>query len=478
MTTIQVHPVAAPARPSAGIPAPVHLVGIGGVGMSGLARILIGMGQPISGSDLELGGLARALSESGAVLHEGNRAEHVPGGARAVVVTAAVPESNPELAQARRMGLKVLKYAEMVGEVSRGLETVAVAGTHGKSTTTALVSWLLTMTGLDPTFLVGAMVPQLGTNAGIGLGRNFVIEACEYDRSFHNYEPYVAVITNVEPDHLDYYKDFEEIRESFRQFAARVRPEGRVIVHSSVAPVLAGDPRIRARIETYGFEKDCHWRARAVRIEGRTGRFRLECGGKAMGTFRTNIPGVHNVLNATAAVAAAWTAGAPAKELAAALPGFAGCERRFQVLLDTPELTVVDDYAHHPTEIRTVIEVARKAFAGRRLWVVFQPHQHSRTRHLLEEFAGSFLAADRVIIPDIYASRDSEEEKALVHARDLVARILVRDVTAYYVSGFEAVIAHLEANRAPGDVVLVCGAGNVTKLARELVVSFGARRGA
>ncbi|MBI4618111.1 MAG: UDP-N-acetylmuramate--L-alanine ligase [Planctomycetes bacterium] len=455
---------------------PVHFVGIGGIGMSGLARILLDSGQRVSGSDIDLSPVARALADRGAVLFQGNRPEHVPADGRAVVITAAVREDNPEVVEARRRGIPVLKYAQMAGEYARGRDLVAVAGTHGKSTTTGLVSFLLSAAGFDPSFLVGAVVRQFGSNAWVGRGRHFVLEACEYDRSFLNYRPSIAVVTNVEADHLDYYRDLEEIRDAFRAFASRVRPGGHLVAHSSVAGLFREVPGVKASLTTYGLEAGSDWRPRAVRLEGRTGAFRLEYRGRDLGLFRTGIPGLHNVLNASGAIAACVRAGARLELLRKWLPAYVGVARRFHVLHETPELAVVDDYAHHPTEIGTVIRAARKAFAGRRLWVVFQPHQHSRTRHLLDEFAASFGDVDRVIVTDIYGARDSEEDRRSVHARDLVGRILARDGRAYYVSGFDAVLAHLEENLERGDVVLCLGAGTIDRFARELVVLATRRR--
>jgi UDP-N-acetylmuramate--alanine ligase len=459
-------------RRSAGIDfagLPVHMIGIGGSGMSGAAAMLLSMGAKVSGSDAqEFDGVGRLVAR-GARVTIGQRAENVPPGARLAVASAAIPAGNPELVEVRSRGLTVLTYAELLGVVVGLREGVAVAGTHGKSTTTAMTAFLLREAGLDPSFVVGAHCDQLGGSSAAAGGAHFVVESCEYDRSFLRLHPASAVVLNVEPDHLDYYSGIDEIVEAFGQFCRQVRPDGLVAVNGDDACARIAASSSLANVETFGFSENVDWRA--IELIERRGCywFRVLYRGEPAFVTQLSIAGLHNVANALAAAALARHAGAPFERIADALSRFEGISRRMTLRGTGRGVTIVDDYAHHPTEIRATIKAARGRYAPRRTWVVFQPHQYERTRVFLEDFAGSFGDADEVIVPDIYSAREQNGTYGSEGSIALVARIHARGGRATYLATLEAVTAHLEAMVIEGDMVLTMGAGDIWKVADGLV---------
>jgi len=444
------------------------MIGIGGVGMSGVARVLLSEGVAVSGSDMAERPVVETLRGMGAAVEVGHAAENVPAEAGAVVISAAVKDENPELQEARRRSLPVLKYAEALGLLMREKRGVAVAGTHGKTTTTAMLACILERAGLSPSFVVGAEVPELGTSSREGSGEVFVAEACEYDRSFLNLHPRIAVITNIEEDHLDYYSGLDEIRGAFAEFARVVPSDGLVLVNAHDRDALAAAEGAPARVETFGSGVEADWRSENLR--GARGRYVFDLVGRGenLGRVELGVPGVHNVLNALAAAAVAGELGVDSEAVRGALAAFSGAARRFEVVAFERGVTVIDDYAHHPTEIQATLKTVRDSFADGRLTVVFQPHQHSRTRFLLKDFARSFSQADRVIVPDIYFVRDSEQERQAVSARDLVRELSGLGYAAEYRPGWEEIVARLLADLAPGDVVVTMGAGDVYEVAYEL----------
>ncbi len=444
----------------------IYLVGIGGVGMSAIAKILLGAGYAVAGSDRVASALTDELARLGARVTIGQRAENVPAGAGLVVCSAAIKPGHPELEEARRRRIPVLKYAEVLGRLMRSRRGIAVAGTHGKTTTTAMIAHVLVEAGLDPTMVVGGSAPWLGGTSRVGRSDLMVAEACEYDRSFLNLHPTFAVVTNIEEDHLDYYRDLREIRSAFRCFAALVPPRGRLFTCAEDRGALEALSGLDAPLATYAIDVPADWRAVEVSLEGGRPHFVVAARGVPVAEARLRIPGRHNVLNALAAIAVAAQACGVAPERAArALASFEGVERRFQVVYEREGVAVVDDYAHHPTEVRTAIRGARERWPAARIIAIFQPHQHSRTRFLLRDFARALEEADEVVLPDIYFSRDSEADRQAVSARDLVAAVVERGVRARHLPDFDEIAREAAAQARAGDVFLVMGAGDVGRVA-------------
>ena len=435
----------------------IHLVGIGGIGMSAIARVLNDWGYYVSGSDRQPSTQTQALLAEGILTKIGHRADHVTG-ADLVVVSSAVPEDNPEVVEARRRGLPVIKREQLLGALTEGKKTIAVAGTHGKTTTSAMIAWILTEVGLDPTFIIGGVLQNLGTNARAGNGPHFVVEADEYDRAFLGLRPNVAVITALEHDHPDYYPTFEEMRLAFAEFADQVVAGGLLITcgedreGGTVANPLASRGR---RVETYGLDPAWDWWAQGVQL-GNNAAFDVWHEGRRLGPCALQVPGRHNVLNALAALAATADLGVDFGMSVAALTRFRGTQRRFEIKGQIAEITVVDDYAHHPTEIRATLAAARLKFPGRSIWAVFQPHTYSRTVAMLNDFAAAFSDADHVVVTQIYAARESDTLG--VSGADLVAHMVHPD--AVYISTLEEASAVVISRVRPGDVVLTLGAGD------------------
>ncbi len=461
----------------------VHFVGIGGSGMSGLAHMLINFGARVSGTDRTPSAVTRRLSEVGASVSYDQSAAVLPDGTDMVVHSAAVKEDHPELAAARSRGCEILKYAAMLGRVMTLKHGVAIAGTHGKSTTTAMTAHVLLAAGKDPSFVVGATCPQLGGSARSGKGDAFIVEACEYDRSFHNLHPRVGVVLNIEEDHLDYYKDLDEINASFHKFLSQVDPAGVAIVAAADKNCALATRNIEANVETYGIDVPADWQATGIRRFQGKAHFQVSYKGKKLGRLALSIAGRHNVGNATVAAAIATHCGVPWEQVAAAVESFRGADRRSQVLGVLPlpareaeaPVTLMDDYGHHPTEIRATLEALREHYRPQRLICVFQPHQHSRTRFLLDDFARSFSHADLTIVPDIYFVRDSEADRKAVSSQMLVERIRAAAQAeggrqdALYLSTFGEIGEYLLSHMQPGDLVVSMGAGPVWEVTNELV---------
>jgi UDP-N-acetylmuramate--alanine ligase len=470
----------------------VHFIGIGGSGMSGLARILLDAGAMVSGSEPKPTHTTFQLMQMGARVRHEQDGSGLDKSMDLVVRTAAVKDDNPEYVRATELGLEVVKYAQLLGRVMGERLGVAVAGTHGKSTTTAMTAYILTHLGLDPSWVVGGTVPQLGGGSASGKGASFVAEACEYDRSFHNLKPTVAVVTNIDADHLDVYGDIDAIEESFRTFSRLLPAAGGKLI------TLAGDARVArafGHMSGSGIEVDLVGFAgsrggmemgaaggRRWVIEEREGvtgvlpraRVRVtdSTGADEVYELRLGVPGRHNLLNATMAVAAAVAVRADVARAFEAVTGFTGVDRRMQVLGSYRGATVVDDYGHHPTEIRATLEALRSRFApppGRKVYCVFQPHQASRTRLLFEEFAGAFVDADEVLLPEIYYVRDSEEDKKAVSSAKLAEAIKRNGTMARHLGTYEACVEYLMGVAGLGDLVVTMGAGPVCEVARELV---------
>lgn len=481
----------------------LYLIGIGGCGMSGLARMLRGRGAIVRGSDMQESDVTVALAAEGIEVGFDQSKRWLPEACDMVVCSAAIRPEHPQVAEAVRRGIPVLFYAEALGLCMIGRTGVAVAGTHGKSSTTAMLGTSLTDAGLDPTVIVGATCTQLATGtlntvkrepgaqiSGFRLGTEkiptgnmrgkpgvLVAESCEFNRSFHNLHPTIASISSVEADHLDVYGSLDAIVESFHEFARLIPPAsegGKLLIAHEGAHRREVTAGLECEVQTIGFTPAADW---VVSYEQETRRVSLQHRGRDIQHWNLRIPGVHNAINsATAMVLAIWL-GADSARVAQSLAAFSGVDRRNQFLgaraVGGGEVRVYDDYGHHPTEIDVTLRALR-AFEkpqdrGGRLICVFQPHQHSRTRHLLEEFAQSFSGADMVLVPDIYFVRDSQEERAKIGAQDLVTRLTDRGVDASHVQTFDKIVERLEAICRPGDLVVVMGAGPVYEVGRNFL---------
>jgi UDP-N-acetylmuramate--alanine ligase len=460
----------------------VHFIGIGGCGMSGLARMLIDGGAIVTGSEPRPNAQTMELIRRGARISRDQIGELLDPKIDLVVRTAAVPETNTECKAAKLLGLPVIRYAQLLGQVLEERIGVAVAGTHGKSTTTAMISYALSRCGADPSFVVGGTVPQLGGGSHSGNGPVFVAEACEFGRNFHHLRPRIALITNIEADHLDCYRDINEIVESFAHFARLVPANGRLIanahdprVHEALADVVTPIDWVALADPT---APPAHAPAQTITWVGEPRGLVNGChhgilylDGQALCELRLSIAGSHNFLNATMAVAAARACGIEPIAAAAALADFRGVDRRMSEIGRFNGAPVVDDYGHHPTEVRATLKALRERYAPDRLICVFQPHQHSRTRFLFDDFAASFADADQVILPEIYFVRDSQAERTLVNSQNLAARITAAGQNARFVPDFDQIVQILRESVRPGDLVVTMGAGNVWQIGRDLLAS-------
>ncbi len=447
-----------------------HLIGIGGTGLSAIARVLLEQGHTVSGSDRQRSPLAQAVEQAGGRVYIGHDAAHIAG-AHIVVRSSAIPDDNPEVLAARSRGIPVLKRADFLPELMHGQDCLAVAGTHGKTTTTAMLAWTLTALAQDPSYIIGGVSVNLGSNARAGAGRFFVIEADEYDRMFLGLRPFGAVVTNMEHDHPDCYPTPQDFETAFRQFVERLRPQGFLLACAEDAGGRALTAFARAqgkRVHTYGFGEGAEYRARGLRLPPAGGGYAFQAAhqGRPLAAVRLDVPGRHNVLNALAVLGMVHRLGLPVEQAAEALSAFRGTGRRFEVLGEAGGVTIVDDYAHHPTEIEATLEAARARFPGRRLWAVWQPHTYSRTRALQARFAAAFSQADRVLVTPVYAAREAPPADGFDARR--VVQAMPRPSARYCASLEETAHCLLKAVR-PGDVVLVFSAGDATAVSRSLL---------
>lgn len=432
--------------------------------MSGIAEVLLDLGFDVSGSDLKEGETTKHLAEKGARIFVGHRAENVRT-ADVVVFSSAVTSENPELVEARRRGVPVIPRAEMLGELMRLKYGVAIAGSHGKTTTTSLVATALRDAGLDPTVVIGGRLNALASGAASGAGELLVAEADESDGSFVHLFPTVAVVTNIDAEHLDHHVTYEGVKTAFVEFANRVPFYGLVVAcvdHPAVQDVL---PRIDKRIVTYGFAAHADYRARTARAEGLGMRFELLRRGESLGEVTVRMPGMHNVLNALATLAVADELGVSIDAAKESLATFGGVQRRFTIVGEADGVTVVDDYGHHPAEIVATLTAAQEAY-GRRIVVAFQPHRYTRTRDCFDDFTRAFNRADVVLMTDVYAAGEKPIPGAdTAHLVEAIRAHGHRDVT--HVPNRGDLVAALDARLRPGDVVITLGAGDITKTGRE-----------
>ncbi len=449
----------------------IHLVGIGGIGMSGIAEVLLTLGYSVSGSDTKPSTITERLQDLGATIYEGHKASNVEG-AHVVVVSSAVKTDNAEVAEAHKKKIPVIPRAEMLAELMRLKYGVAVAGAHGKTTTTSIVASVLAAAHLDPTFVIGGKVNQAGTTARLGKGEYFVVEADESDRSFLMLAPVVAVVTTIDREHLDQYSSLEDIQDAFIQFVNRVPFYGAAVLCIDEPNVQAIIPHVKRPIITYGTSNQADLVISEVKLEGHGSEFRLTYKTDDLGFFRLfHPPGLHNVRNAAAAAAVALYLNVPCDLIRDGLAKFAGVGRRFDIKGVVNGITVIDDYGHHPAEIRATLEAARICKFNR-LLVLFQPHRYTRTQHLWDEFCRAFNQADVLVLTDIYAA--SETPIAGITSEALANAI--RDAghkNVHYFRSMQESIENLLRAARPGDAVLTIGAGNVSRASNEFMVLLG-----
>jgi UDP-N-acetylmuramate--alanine ligase len=446
----------------------VHFIGIGGIGMSGIAEILLTLGYAVSGSDLRQSSITDRLGTLGATVFQGHAAANVVGSG-VVVTSSAVNEQNPEVVEARQRKIPVIQRAEMLAELMRLKYGIAVAGMHGKTTTTSMIATVLAAGGLDPTVVVGGRIDALGSNARLGKSQYLVAEADESDRSFLKLSPILSVVTNLDREHMDCYRDMEDVEAAFLEFMDRVPFYGACTACIDNPQLAALVPRAKHRVFTYGTSPLADYVVRMLPpAEEVRSRFEVAAGGLVLGPFVLHVPGRHNVLNATAAVAIGTQLDVSGEDIAHALRDYRGVDRRFQVKGSVRGVNVVDDYGHHPTEIRATLSAAREC-GYHRVHVIFQPHRYTRTRDLMSEFATAFDEADTVQVLDIYAA--SEDPIAGVDAPALVGAIGRKEVQ--YAASFEEAVNRTVAQAADGDVIVTLGAGSVSQAAGMVLEALG-----
>jgi UDP-N-acetylmuramate--alanine ligase len=444
----------------------VHFVGIGGIGMSGIAEVLLNLGFKVSGSDLRHSAVTDRLARLGATIYEGHKAEHVAG-AEVVVTSSAIGKDNPEIVAARDIHIAVIQRAEMLAELMRLKYGIAIAGMHGKTTTTSMVASVLAAGGLDPTVVVGGRVDAMGSNARLGKSQYLVAEADESDRSFLKLSPILSVITNIDREHMDCYRDMQDVEDTFIEFMDRVPFYGMVVACNDDERTRALLPRVERRVVTYGMRKDSDFLVSECSAEGAASRFSVSYRNKSLGEFEIHVPGHHNVLNATAAIAVGVGLDIAPDAIRQALKEFRGVDRRFQLKGRANGIDVIDDYGHHPTEIRATLAAARQCGYSR-VHVVFQPHRYTRTQLLIDDFAGAFHDADTVSILDIYPA---SEQPILGITGEWLARRITETSgrKAEYVSSFADAAAAIARESQSGEMVLTLGAGNISQLGPQIL---------
>jgi UDP-N-acetylmuramate--alanine ligase len=459
----------------------IHFVGIGGIGMSGIAEVLLNLGYRISGSDLKNSAVTERLAVLGASIFEGHAAANIAG-ADVVVTSSAISVDNPEVAEARRLHVPVIQRAEMLAELMRLKYGIAIAGMHGKTTTTSMVAAVLAAGGLDPTVVVGGRVDAMGSNARLGKSQYLVAEADESDRSFLKLSPILSVVTNIDREHMDCYRDMRDVRRTFLEFMERVPFYGVVVGCNDDVVLRRLLPRVHRRVTTYGTSPGSDFLIRMASLpvgslsvgpspaageHGPLVRFQVTYKEKDLGEFTLHVPGVHNILNATAAIAVGTALDVPAEKIRTALDGFRGVDRRFQLKGKAAGISVIDDYGHHPTEIRATLAAARQC-GFRRVHVIFQPHRFTRTRDLMDEFATAFADADTLCLLDIYPA--SEKPIEGITAQALGSRMAeAGNRNVAYAASFSDAVATVAALAQPGDMVMTLGAGSVSQLGPMLL---------
>ena len=441
----------------------IHFIGIGGISMSGLAEILMSKGYILTGSDMKASALTEKLERSGIKVTIGHNAKNALG-SDLVVYTAAIRETNPELAGAREAGIPCIDRATLLGELMREYpRSIAVSGTHGKTTTTSMVSLIMLEAGLDPTIHIGGELEAIGGTTRIGGGKYFIAEACEYTGSFLKFHPYLAILLNMEFDHADYFRDMGHIKETFTRFAGLVPEDGYIVACADDAGVMSVLDTVSCNKITYGINAaGCTWSASDITYDDLgCAVYKLMYNNEAVGEIKLGVPGVQNVSNSIAAIAACSIMGCGIDAAREALRKFTGTHRRFEFKGNAGGIKVIDDYAHHPTEVRVTLRAARNC-GQTRVICVFQPHTYTRTRFLMDDFAIAFDDADMVLLADIYAAR--EPDTGEVHSGMLADRINRQGKKAVYMKSFDAIVEYLDRNARPGDLIITMGAGDIYKV--------------
>ena len=446
----------------------IHFIGIGGISMSALADILVTRGFEVSGSDFKESDITKELASKGAKIFIGQRASNITPDTGLVVYTAAIKEDNPELMQVKKLGIPLLTRAEFLGFLMKHYDMpICISGTHGKTTTTSLISQIFLDAGKDPTVMVGGMLPAIGGNLRIGNSEYFITEACEYTNSFLSFFPKIGIILNVKADHLDFFKDLEDIRHSFREYAMLLPEEGTLIINEEIEELPYFTDDLKCSVITFGFSENADYSAQNISYdEFACGGYDLYKQGDFVCRVSLSITGSHNISNSLAAVAAADLCGIAPYEAAASLKAFGGVDRRFQVLGKTGGVTIIDDYAHHPDEITATLSAALK-YPHNKLYLVFQPHTYSRTKALMGEFAKALSAADVIILSDIYAAR--EKDDLGISSKTLLCEISKLKKECYYFPTFDEIENFLLENCNPGDLLITMGAGDVDIIGKKLL---------
>jgi UDP-N-acetylmuramate--alanine ligase len=449
----------------------IHFVGIGGIGMSGIAEVLLNLGYKVSGSDLRQSDTTERLAAIGGEIHIGHARENLMN-VDVVVTSTAVRGDNPEVVEALARMIPVIPRAEMLAELMRMKYGIAIAGTHGKTTTTSMVATVLTHGGIDPTIVIGGKLNTLGSNAKLGQGKFLVAEADESDGSFLKLSPTIAVVTNIDADHLDYYSGIEEIKDTFVDFINKVPFYGMAVLCLDDRNIGEIIPRVKKRFVTYGVSSQADIRATNIRLAGNSTSFVAHYKGYRMGEITFGMPGKHNVLNALACIAVAMELDVPFARIQEGFAQFGGVGRRFQIKGEVRGIMVVDDYGHHPAEIRATLAAAKNGWPERRLVVAFQPHRYSRTKELFDEFVTAFYDADLLVVTDIYAASEKPIEGVTSEAlANAIRRHGQKDVT--FIADREEIPDHLAGIVQPGDIVLTLGAGNIWQAGEALLKKLG-----
>ena len=454
-------------------PVHVHFIGIGGISMSGLAEILLSRKFPVSGSDSHESALTDQLAAQGAVIHYPQRTENITDDIDVVVYTAAIHPDNPEFRAAQEKNLPMLTRAQLLGEIMRNYkEAINVSGTHGKTTTTSMITEILLEAHKDPTVSVGGMLKDIGGNIRVGGQETFVVEACEYTNSFLSFFPTIEVILNVEADHLDFFKDIDDIRHSFKLFAEKLPEDGLLVINKDIKHSEYFTQELKCRVVTFGHEKDADYTANFISYDKFAHpSYTLFYKGEELAKVELGVTGEHNIYNSLAAIAVARSLDIPMEVILRGLKRFTGTDRRFQKKGSVNGFTIIDDYAHHPQEIAATIEAAKK-YPHRKLWIVFQPHTYSRTAALLDDFAGALSQADEIVLADIYAAR--EKNTIGISSDDLRKHMLEQNTNVYYIPKFEDIEDFLLQHVEEGDVLITMGAGDIYKVGDDLLKQPGA----
>jgi UDP-N-acetylmuramate--alanine ligase len=445
----------------------IHFVGIGGIGMSGIAELLLNLGYKVSGSDIQSSDITENLRSLGGIIYEGHSEKYVSG-ADVVVISSAVDASNPEVRAAEQASIPVIPRAEMLAELMRLKYSVAIAGAHGKTSTTSIVASVLAKGGLDPTVVIGGKLKSIGTNAVLGQGDYIVAEADESDGSFLKFSPTIAVVTNIDREHLDFYADLDEIKNAFLEFLDRIPFYGLAVLCLDNEAIQDIIPRIKKRYTTYGMNSQADFQIRDVEFKDQKSKFSVYHDGKRLGEIKLNLPGIHNVYNATASIAVAMELDIAFGHIKEALETADGVQRRLEIKGEINGITVIDDYGHHPTEIRTTLQALEENWPDRRKVVVFQPHRYTRTQALFDDFTRAFYQSDLLVVLPIYSAGEKVIE-------GVTSRMLCEGINAHghkevlCVENFKQALTHLKRILTSGDILLTLGAGDVWKVGAEFL---------